>query len=233
MPPVGNANTAWLQHIHWHLAPYGTAGVVLANGSMSSNQSGEGEIRKAMVERDAVDCMVALPGQLFYSTQIPACLWFLARDKSGVGATGRSPANTPTRDRRGEVLFIDARNMGTLVDRTRRELTDADIQKIADTYHAWRLPAGQADTTVGATGRSPLPEYADIPGFCKAAMLEDIRKHGHVLTPGRYVGAEAAEDDGEAFADKMQRLSAQWREQQQEAARLDAAIADNLKALGF
>jgi type I restriction enzyme M protein len=223
-PPVGNANYAWLQHIHWHLAPYGTAGVVLANGSMSSNQSGEGDIRKAMVEADAVDCMVALPGQLFYSTQIPACLWFLARDKSN----GRRGKET-LRDRRGEVLFIDARNMGTLVDRTRRELADEDIQKIADTYHAWRgslpSPAGR-----GAGGEGA---YQDIPGFCKSASLDEIRKHGHVLTPGRYVGAEAAEDDGEAFADKMQRLSAQWREQQQEAAQLDAAVAANLKGLGY
>lgn len=215
VPPVGNANYAWLQHIHWHLAPYGTAGVVLANGSMSSNQSGEGDIRKAMVEADAVDCMVALPGQLFYSTQIPACLWFLARDKSN-GQAGKAHL----RDRRGEVLFIDARNMGTLVDRTRRELSEADIQKIADTYHAWR-------------GEKEAGKYADIPGFCKSASLEEIRKHGHVLTPGRYVGAEAAEDDGEAFADKMQRLSSQWRAQQQEVARLDEAIEANLQALGF
>ena len=214
-PPVGNANYAWLQHIHWHLAPFGTAGVVLANGSMSSNQSGEGEIRKAMVEADAVDCMVALPGQLFYSTQIPACLWFLARDKSN-GKRG----NETLRDRRGEVLFIDARNMGTLVDRTRRELSDADIQKIADTYHAWR-------------GEQEAGQYADTPGFCKSATLEEIRKHGHVLTPGRYVGTAAAEDDGEPFPDKMQRLSAQWREQQAEAARLDAAIEANLKELGY
>jgi type I restriction enzyme M protein len=215
VPPAGNANYAWLQHIYHHLAPFGAAGVVLANGSMSSNQSGEGEIRRAMVEADAVDCMVALPGQLFYSTQIPACLWFLARDKSN-GKRG----NSTLRDRRGEVLFIDARNLGTLVDRTRRELTDADIQKIADTYHAWR-------------GEKDAGKYQDIPGFCKAATLEEIRKHGHVLTPGRYVGAQAAEDDGEPFTDKMQRLSAQWREQQQEAARLDAAIGANLKELGF
>ena len=232
VPPVGNANYAWLQHIHWHLAPGGAAGVVLANGSMSSNQSGEGEIRKAMIEADAVDCMVALPGQLFYSTQIPACLWFLTRDKSN-GRRG----NAALRDRRGKVLFIDARNMGTLVDRTRRELTDADIQKIADTYHLWRgeKVAGDAQGSASvAGGRTPgATQYADIPGFCKSATLDEIRKHGHVLTPGRYVGAEAAEDDGEAFADKMQRLSAQWREQQAEAVRLDAAIEANLKELGY
>ncbi|QYR53556.1 type I restriction-modification system subunit M [Lysobacter soyae] len=210
-PPVGNANYAWLQHIYHHLAPNGTAGVVLANGSMSSNQSGEGDIRKAMLEADAVDCMVALPGQLFYSTQIPACLWFLARNKNpGKGL----------RDRRGQVLFIDARKMGVLVDRTRRELTDEDIQKIADTYHAWR-------------GEEDAGEYADVAGFCKSASMEDIRKHGHVLTPGRYVGAAEQEGDGEPFEEKMLRLSALWREQRADAAKLDAAIDANLKELGY
>lgn len=211
VPPVGNANYAWLQHIHHHLAPNGTAGVVLANGSMSSQQSGEGEIRKAMIEADVVDCMVALPGQLFYSTQIPACLWFLARNKNpGKGL----------RDRRGQVLFIDARQMGVLVDRTRRELTDEEIKKIADTYHAWR-------------GEPDAGEYQDVPGFCKSATLDEIRKHGHVLTPGRYVGAAAQADDGEPFAEKMARLVAQLREQQAEGAKLDAAIAANLRELGF
>ncbi|WP_395141527.1 type I restriction-modification system subunit M [Schlegelella aquatica] len=211
VPPVGNANFAWLQHIHHHLAPNGTAGVVLANGSMSSQQSGEGEIRKAMIEADVVDCMVALPGQLFYSTQIPACLWFLARNKN----PGRG-----LRDRRGQVLFIDARQMGVLVDRTRRELTDEEIKKIADTYHAWR-------------GEPDAGEYQDVPGFCKSATLDEIRKHGHVLTPGRYVGAAAQADDGEPFAEKMARLVAQLREQQAEGAKLDAAIAANLRELGF
>jgi type I restriction enzyme M protein len=211
VPPAGNANYAWLQHIHHHLAPSGTAGVVLANGSMSSNQSGEGEIRKAMLEADAVDCMVALPGQLFYSTQIPACLWFLARNKNpGKGL----------RDRRGQVLFIDARKMGVLVDRTRRELTDEEVQKIADTYHAWR-------------GEEDAGEYADVAGYCKSALMDDIRKHGHVLTPGRYVGAADVEEDGEPFQEKMARLSALWREQRTEAARLDAAIDANLKELGY
>ena len=211
VPPVGNANYAWLQHIYHHLAPNGTAGVVLANGSMSSQQSGEGEIRRAMIEADVVDCMVALPGQLFYSTQIPACLWFLARNKN----QGRG-----LRDRRGQVLFIDARKMGVLVDRTRRELTDEEIRKIADTYHAWR-------------GKQGAGEYQDVPGFCKSATLEEIRKHGYVLTPGRYVGAAAQADDGEPFAEKMTRLVAQLREQQAEAARLDTAIAANLRELGF
>ena len=222
-PPPGNANFAWLQHIYWHLAPFGTAGVVLANGSMSSNQSGEGDIRRAMCDADAVDCMVALPGQLFYSTQIPACLWFLARNKNpGKGNHGGqgNHGGLPLRDRRGQVLFIDARKMGVMVDRTRRELTDDEIKKIADTYHAWR---GEPDA--GA--------YADIPGFCKSATLDDIRRHGYVLTPGRYVGAAAQQDDGEPFEDKMARLAEQWRDQQQQAARLDAAIEANLRELGF
>jgi len=213
VPPPGNANFAWVQHFIHHLCPTGVAGFVLANGSMSSNQSGEGEIRKGIIEADLVDCMVALPGQLFYSTQIPVCLWFVARDKTGSRGAG-------VRDRRGQVLFIDARKMGTLVDRIHRELTDADIGKIAGTYHAWR-------------GEQDAGDYADVPGFCKRAPLEEIRKHGHVLTPGRYVGAEAAEDDGEAFDEKMKRLTATLREQQTEASKLDAAIAANLKELGY
>ena len=220
VPPVGNANYAWLQHIVHHLAPDGTAGVVLANGSMSSNQSGEGDIRKAMIEADVVDCMVALPGQLFYSTQIPACLWFLARNKSKLPSPSGRGAGGEGLDRRGQVLFIDARKLGVLVDRTRRELTGEEVQKIADTYHAWRGEAGAG-------------EYADIPGFCKSATLDEIRKHGHVLTPGRYVGAADVEDDGEPFAEKMLRLSALWREQRAAAAKLDAAIEGNLKSLGF
>ncbi len=210
MPPAGNANFAWVQHFIHHLAPTGLAGFVLANGSMSSNQSGEGEIRKAIIEADLVDCMVAMPGQLFYATQIPVCLWFIARNKR----------NGRFRDRRNETLFIDARKMGTLMDRVHRELTDPDVAKIAATYHAWR-----GDKSAG--------EYADVPGFCKAAKLEDVRKHGHVLTPGRYVGAEAAEEDAEPFEEKMRRLAATLRQQQAEAARLDAAIAANLRELGY
>ena len=210
VPPPRNANFAWVQHIVHHLAPAGTAGFVLANGSMSSAQSGEGEIRKNLVEADLVDCMVALPGQLFYSTQIPACLWFLARDRRD----GRF------RDRRGEVLFIDARTLGHMVDRTHRELTDKDIVRIADTYHAWRGEEGAGD-------------YADMPGFCKAASLEEVRKHGHVLTPGRYVGAAPQEEDDEPFEDKMKRLVAQLRDQQDQGTKLDAAIKTNLAALGF
>ncbi|MDR1424843.1 MAG: type I restriction-modification system subunit M [Azoarcus sp.] len=214
-PPVGNANYAWLQHIFHHLGSHGFAGVVLANGSMSSSQNSEGEIRKAMVEAGAVDCMVALPGQLFYSTQIPACLWILAKDRSN-GLV----KNTRLRDRRGEALFIDARKMGVLVDRTRRELTDEEIGRIAAAYHAWR-------------GEGDAGDYADIPGFCKSATLEEIRKHGHVLTPGRYVGAEKAEDDGEPFTEKMARLTAQLEAQFAEGAELEARIKANLEGLGY
>jgi type I restriction enzyme M protein len=210
VPPAGNANFAWVEHFIYHLAPTGLAGFVLANGSMSSNQSGEGEIRKNIIEADLVDCMIALPGQLFYSTQIPVCLWFLTRSKK----------NGRFRDRRGETLFIDARKMGTLTDRVHRELFDADVAKISGSYHAWRGDKGAGD-------------YADVPGFCKAATLEDIRKQGHVLTPGRYVGAEAVEDDGEPFEEKMARLAATLRQQQAEASRLDAAIAASLKELGY
>ncbi len=210
VPPAGNANFAWVQHIVHHLAPAGVAGFVLANGSMSSNQSGEGDIRKNIIEADQVDCMVALPGQLFYSTQIPACLWFLARDRK----------DGKFRDRRGQVLFIDARKLGRLVDRIHRELTDKDVARIADTYHAWR-------------GEKQAGDYADVPGFCKSALLDEVRKHGHVLTPSRYVGAEAQEDDSEPFEEKMQRLTATLREQQAEAAKLDTAIAANLRELGY
>jgi len=209
-PPAGNANFAWVQHFVSHLAPTGIAGFVLANGSMSSSQSGEGEIRKNIVEADLVDCMVALPGQLFYSTQIPVCLWFLARDKR----------NGQFRDRRGKTLFIDARKMGALVDRTHRELLDDEIARIAGTYHAWRGDPGAA-------------EYADEPGFCKSATIEEIRGHGHVLTPGRYVGAADAEEDDEPFEEKMRRLAATLREQVAEGQRLDALIEANLRELGF
>ena len=220
VPPAGNANYAWVQHFLHHLTPSGIAGFVLANGSMSSNQSGEGEIRKSLIEDGLVDCMVALPGQLFYSTQIPACLWFLAKDRTG----------DAQRDRKGEVLFIDARKMGRMVDRTHRELTGDDIARIANTYHAWR---GEAVSSPLPSGEGQGEGYADVPGFCRSAPLEEVRKHGHVLTPGRYVGAEAQEDDGEPFAEKMARLAAHWRQQQAEAARLDAAIEENMARLGF
>ena len=198
-PPVGNANYGWLQHILWHLAPNGTAGVVLANGSMSSGQSGEDVIRRGMVEADVVDCMVSLPGQLFYSTQIPACLWFLTRNKNPGGKW---------RDRHGEVLFIDARKLGTMVDRTRKEFTDADVAKIAGAYHTWREGKG----------------YEDVSGFCKAATLDEIRLHSHVLTPGRYVGAAEAEIDDLSFSERFTALRSKLEDDFAEAERLTNAI---------
>ena len=208
VPPVGNANYAWLQHILHHLSPTGSAGVVLANGSMSSAQSGEGDIRRAMVEGDVVDCMIALPGQLFYSTQIPACLWFLARDKT----------NHRVRDRRGEVLFIDARKLGHMVDRTRKELADEDIARIAQTYHAWR-------------GEEVAETYEDVPGFCKAASLEEIRTHGHVLTPGRYVGTAAAEEDDVPFVERFAALKEKLDEQLAQGEELGALIQAKLEGV--
>jgi type I restriction enzyme M protein len=177
---------------------------------MSSNQSGEGEIRKAIIEADLVDCMIALPGQLFYGSQIPACLWFLARNKK----------NSKFRDRRGETLFIDVRKMGTMIDRTHRDLNDEDIARIARTYHAWR-------------GEKDAGKYKDLPGFCKAAKTKDVAVHGYVLTPGRYVGAEAVEDDGEPFEDKMKHLTAKLEEQFTESEKLEKTIRQNLKELGY
>lgn len=210
VPPASNSNFAWVQHFIHHLAPTGIAGFVLANGSMSSNQSKEGEIRKAIVEEDLVDCMVALPGQLFYTTQIPVCLWFLTRNKKD----GRF------RDRRGETLFIDARELGHLVDRVHRELTDDDIAKITSIYHAWR---GAASTS----------EYSDIPGFCKSASISQIRAHGYVLTPRRYVGAELAVEDDEPFEDKIRGLIETLSTQMELGHRLDAAISDGVRGLGI
>ena len=215
VPPKGNANFAWVQHFVHHLSPNGIAGFVLANGSMSSNQSGEGEIRKALIEADLVDCMVALPGQLFYSTQIPVCLWFLTKTKSA----------SKRRKRKGETLFIDARKLGTLIDRVHRELTDTDIGKIVSTYHAWRGDPTTKDTK--------LPAYADIAGFCKSATTAEIATHGHVLTPGRYVGAEEVEDDGEPFEEKMKRLVAELDAQFAESAMMEKLIKANLKGLGY
>jgi type I restriction enzyme M protein len=210
VPPVGNANFAWVQHFIYHLAPTGLAGFVLANGSMSSNQSNEGEIRKNIIEADLVDCMVALPGQLFYSTQIPVCLWFLARNKK----------NGRFRDRRGETLFINASKMGTLVERVHRELSDNDVTKVAGTYHAWR-------------GDKGISGYADVRGFCKAVKLEDIRKHGHVLSPGRYIDAEESEADDEPFEQKIERLARTFQQQTKQGLKLEAAIAASLKELGY
>ena len=224
VPPKGNANFAWVQHFVHHLAPNGNAGFVLANGSMSSNQSGEGEIRKALIEADLVDCMVALPGQLFYSTQIPVCLWFLTKTKSAA----------KRRKRKGETLFIDARKLGTLIDRVHRELTDADIGKIVSTYHAWRGDSGVGFQPAKKHDKHDAhPTYADIAGFCKSATTSEIAAHGYVLTPGRYVGAEEVEDDGEPFEEKMSRLVGDLRAQFVEAAGLEKTIRKNLKGLGF
>ena len=210
VPPVGNANYAWIQHIHHHLAHNGTAGVVLANGSMSSAQSGEGEIRRAMVEGDVVDCMIALPGQLFYSTQIPACLWFLARNKN--------PGHGP-RDRRGEVLCIDARKLGNMVIRTRKEFSDEDITHIVETYRGWR-------------GEPNSDAYKDVPGFCKAATLEEIKEHNHVLTPGRYVGAATEAVDKVPFEERFSELKETLAEQFSEAEELSAIIQTKLEEVG-
>jgi type I restriction enzyme M protein len=243
IPPKGNANFAWVQHFIHHLSPHGMAGFVLANGSMSSNQSGEGEIRQKLIESDLVDCMVALPGQLFYSTQIPVCLWFLAKNKN----------DGKRRDRRKQTLFIDARKMGSMVSRVNRELTGDDIARIAGTYHAWRGDLrGSAGFQPASSGVSPggsgrgvpqaakpgrqdvgAPQYEDVPGFCKSATTAEIAAHGHVLTPGRYVGAEEIEDNGEPFEEKMPRLVAELNAQFAESAKLESAIRNNLKGLGY
>jgi type I restriction enzyme M protein len=210
VPPAGNANFAWVQHFIHHLAPNGMAGFVLANGSMSSNTSGEGEIRKQIVEADLVDCMVALPGQLFYSTQIPVCLWFIARNKR----------DARFRDRRGETLFIDTRRAGELVDRVHRELDEEDIARIAGAYHAWRGDKGAV-------------QYEDVGGFCHGARLEEIGQNGYALTPGRYVGAVRAAGEDEPFEGRMERLAAELEEAFGEAACLEQAIRANLRKLGY
>jgi type I restriction enzyme M protein len=210
VPPESNANFAWVQQFIHHLAPAGIAGFVLANGSMSSNQSGEGEIRKNIIEADLVDCMIALPGQLFYTTGIPACLWFIARNKK----------NTRFRDRRGLTLFIDTRKMGVLIDRVHRELTDEEISRMVSTYHAWRGEKGTGD-------------YEDVPGFCKSVTIEEIREHGHSLTPGRYVGAEDVEDEEEPFEEKITMLTTRLRKQCDEAEKLNKLIWSNLEDLGY
>ena len=211
-PPQGNANYAWLQHMLHHLKPTGRAGIVLANGSMSSSQNNEGVIRAAMVDADVVEVMVALPGQLFFNTQIPACLWFLARQKK----------------RKGEVLFIDARKLGKMISRVQAELDDAAIARIAETVAAWR---GEV-ANLGSEGAS-ITTYEDVPGFCRSVPLAEIAQHGHVLTPGRYVGAEEVEDDDEAFADKMQKLTERLSEQMAKGAELDALIRQKLGGLGY
>jgi type I restriction enzyme M protein len=215
IPPAGNANFAWLQHMLYHLAPNGSMALLLANGSMSSNTNNEGEIRKKLLAEDRVECMVALPGQLFTNTQIPACIWFLTKNKKA-----RSPlpvGEGKLRDRSNQVLFIDARNLGYMKDRVLRDFTTEDINKIADTFHNWR------------TGEN----YQDIPAFCHSATLDLIKQHDYVLTPGRYVGVAEQEDDGEPFAEKMSRLTAQLKEQFEQSDKLEAEIKKNLAGIGY
>lgn len=214
-PPTGNANYAWLQHFIHKLAPNGSAGIVLANGSMNSNTGGEGDIRKNLIEAGLVDCMVALPAQLFYNTMIPACLWFLARNR----------ANHKFRDHSNEILFIDARKLGTMINRRNKELTDTDIAQVTDTYHAWRSLPGR--------GGSETRPYNDVPGFCKAATLDEVRANNYVLMPGRYVGTEEVEDDGVLFADKMNTLTAKLAEQFARGDQLQKTIRKNLKGIGY
>lgn len=213
-PPVGNANFGWIQHMLHHLAPTGTMATVLANGSLSSQQSGEGEIRKALVEADLVECIVALPPQLFFGTQIPVCLWFLTKNKAGV------PNGIKTRERKGEMLFIDARQVGYMESRTVRAFSEEDILRIADTYHAWR----GSETSAGQT-------YKDISGFCAAVEKADIAEHDFVLTPGRYVGSEAVEDDLEPLEEKIGRLSTEIRDGFKKREELQATVLAALDAL--
>ena len=250
-PPTGNANYAWILHMVSKLSENGVAGFVLANGSMSTNTKGEGEIRQKLVENDLVDCMIALPGQLFFTTQIPVCIWILSKNKSGhaqspspqtplpegEGLRDRSGDFSPSgregsegeqlRDRRGETLFIDARKIGSMISRTQKELTAEDLSQIADTYHAWKhaSPTGRS----GDEGAA----YEDVPGYCKAATINEIKKHDFVLTPGRYVGAAALEDDGIPFESKMKDLSSTLYAQMEESAKLDTIIRENLKGLGY
>lgn len=209
IPPAGNANYAWLQHMVYHLSPNGTAGIVLANGSLSSNTSNEGEIRKNMLEADLVDCIVAMPDKLFYSTGIPVSLWILSRNKDG---------NAKYRARKNEILFIDARSLGEMIDRRHRELTKDDIDKISATYHNWRNHDG---------------EYEDIKGFCKSANIEEVRGHEYVLTPGRYVGIEDVEDDGIPFEEKMENYTAELAELFAKSRHLEDEIRKNLGGIGY
>jgi len=210
IPPTGNANYAWLQHFISKLAPYGTAGVVLANGSMSSHIATEGQIRKELIENDLVDCMVSLPSQLFYNTQIPACLWFLARNKT----------NSKFRNRSHEILFIDAREMGVMISRRQKELSDKDLAKISAAYHSWR-------------SKEYKETYKDIPGFCKSASIQEIRKSNYILTPGRYIDFKEIEEDEQAFEEKMQQLTAALKGQMQKAQTIDESIKINLKKIGY
>lgn len=261
-PPTGNANYAWMLHMLSKLSENGTAGFVMANGSMSSNTSGEGDIRRELVEKDLVDCMIALPGQLFYTTQIPVCLWFITKNKK----QRPHPENPEIqfRDRSGETLFIDARQLGTMIDRTQKELTKEDIELIASTYHHWRntpsIPLKGENVIASDEGAKQSPDvrlsgveapldsargdkdtisskdqggYSDIPGFCKSATLSEIAANDYVLTPGRYVGIAEEEEDGELFEEKMSELTATLKAQLTQAKALDQAILDNLKELGY
>ncbi len=210
-PPANNANYAWVQHFVHHLSPGGIAGFVMANGSMSTNTSNEGIIRQALIEQDMIDCMIALPGQLFYTTQIPVCLWFVTRKKT-------ADKKRKFRSRCGQTLFIDARRCGKLIDRVHRELTAEELTEIAGVYHAWRTEGG---------------DYEDKPGWWKTATLDDMKQHGYVLTPGRYVGAEDVEDDGIPFEDKMQQLTATLGQQFADSRKLEKTIKKNLKEIGY
>ncbi|MFT6489262.1 MAG: type I restriction enzyme M protein [Parvibaculaceae bacterium] len=212
-PPSGNANFAWLQHMLYHLAPNGSMGLLLANGSMSSNTNNEGAIRQKLIEEDLVECMVALPGQLFTNTQIPACIWFLTKNKD----TRTTAAGRKLRDRKGEVLFIDARGLGYMKDRVLRDFTADDLNQVTDAFHNWQMGEN----------------YADVAGFVRSAELAEIQKHDHVLTPGRYVGAADQEEDSEPFAEKMARLTTQLKGQFEESGRLEAEIKKNLAGLGY
>ncbi|MBL3527523.1 MAG: SAM-dependent DNA methyltransferase [gamma proteobacterium endosymbiont of Lamellibrachia anaximandri] len=239
VPPTGNANYGWILHMISKLSENGVAGFVLANGSMSTSTKGEGEIRKKIIENDLVDCMIALPGQLFYTTQIPVCLWFLTKSKRAQTVAGHNESNH--RDRQGETLFIDARNMGTMIDRTHKELTSDDIAEIAATYHNWRNghwnPASATARDGGSAGfagaKNGQGRIEDTPGFCKNASLEDIRANEYVLTPGRYVGAAEIEDDGVPFEEKMVRLTSTLYEQMKISKKLDTVIRKNLEHLGY
>ncbi len=249
-PPTGNANYAWMLHMLNKLSENGTAGFVMANGSMSSNTSGEGDIRRELVEKDLVDCMIALPGQLFYTTQIPVCLWFITKNKK----QRPHPENSEIqfRDRSGETLFIDARQLGTMIDRTQKELTKEDIDRIASTYHNWRntpsIPLKGEDVIASDEGAKQSlnvianreersgkqsQAYEDVAGFCKSATLSEIAANDYVLTPGRYVGIAEEEEDGELFEEKMSELTATLKAQLTQAKALDQAILENLKGLGY
>lgn len=224
-PPTGNANFAWLQHMLWHLAPNGSLGLLLANGSMSSNTSGEGDIRKALIENDLVECMVALPSQLFTNTQIPACIWFLTKNKKArTSASGKK-----LRDRSDEVLFINARNLGYMKNKVLRDFTQDDLNKVTGTFHNWQTN----EPVIASEAKQSPDEYFDVPGFCKSAKLDELKKHDYVLTPGRYVGAAEEEDDGEPFAEKMARLTAQLKTQFEESDKLEGKIKNNLSELGY